>query len=140
MNPKKFRRWRLVVGLAALAVMIACSPADRTARSENNSFAETNSSITETPPIEVKKATGTVVGMALSYPKDEEMVELRVVYRVKLDDGTEVSARPPERDQSPASIGSVKSDDKGKKVELESLTGDEAKKAMAAWKIVRIID
>jgi len=78
--------------------------------------------------------------MALSYPKDEEMVALTLIYRVKLDDGTEVSARPPERKQTPTSIGPLKSDDIGKKVELESLTGDEAKEAMAEWRVVRVID
>lgn len=139
MNHKQFRGWRLGVCTAALAVLMSCSPADESTRSDANSSGG-NSNVPEAMPTEVKKATGTVVGMALSYPKDEEMVALTVVYRVKLDDGTEVSARPPERDQSPTSIGSVKSDDKGKKVELESLTEDEAKEALAVWKIVRIID
>jgi hypothetical protein len=116
---------------------MSCSAADKGADS-----AATNSNVPGRAPSEVKKATGTVVGMALTYPDDgEEMVAFTLIYKVKLDDGTEVSAVPPQRPkQSPTSIGTLKSDDKGKKVELESITGDEAKEAMAEWKIVRIFE
>lgn len=68
--------------------------------------------------------------MKLSFGEDGKPV---VLYIVRMDDGKEVSARTPYQES-----GTIKSADRGKKVEIESLAGPGANSAMAEWKIVSI--
>ncbi len=135
MNHNSSAPRRLIVVSAALAALIACNSLESGESAEGETRADSGAVEVQTP--EIRTATGTVKGMALAYPKNEEKVKLTIVYIVKLDDGTEVSAKPPYREKSETTIGTVKSDDTGKRVELESIIGEEAQKAQAAWRIVR---
>jgi len=115
--------WRLVIGILVLIALTACAT--------NTTTNPQSSSISPEPtPDQVTRASGTVTGMKLSFDESGKPI---VLYSVKLDNGTEVSARTPYRE-----AGTTKSDDKGKRVELESLTGADAKSAMADWRIISV--
>jgi len=134
MNSNGTVPWQLVLSFVALMAFTACNSADTLSNAETRTG--TNANIAEEMPVEITEATGTIVGMALpsSTSSPEEYGPLTLIYLVKLEDGKQVSAK------SPRQPGQVISDDRGKRVELESLAGEEAEKARAEWKIVRFIE
>lgn len=111
---------RLVVGIVGLSFLLNCPSPEKAEPPENTA----NVNASEPTPVEVKKATGKVIGMKPAFDQSGKPI---VMYIVKMDNGTEVSARTPYQD-----AGRLISSDTGKKVELVSLSGDEAKTALAA--------